>query len=286
MSAKGGLTTPLSDALYNAKIAAVATVSAASSPATGSGVAKGKEVMAKSKANEAGVISATLTSIEIQQIEQETFAWFMLFTKSVALNDLKFNAHPSILLQTTSGGLWKFDWTKIIVIELLTCFHSRVFIHKLTSKFLAFALKLLNIFTVHVTQFVNAGDASALTAAKVASVESASSSSSGARVIPQATQYSVIGIEDLVFALQDMWLLDNLLMDYIVPVVESLVFGGKLAASKDNVLPPIRECFQIQSAKLVMLRNLIWQKIANLMHVDCLIATQVNLCFMHLYFKF
>lgn len=173
--------------------------------------------------------------------------------------------------------IWKLSFTRVFVIEVLTCLHSKVFLRDLGSKLLSLIIKVLNCYTKHLLVLVNGSGSSAgqdLTQA------SPSKSTSGLLSSPPIT------LKELVWVLADLHKLEGWIGQSLVPLVQRTLFSegdierdgvqGDGALLKAGQTAKIESCFKKQIRSLQELAPLIWEKMGDIVAVECRNALKVS----------
>lgn len=200
---------------------------------------------------------------------------------------------------------WKLSLTRVFVIEILTCLHSKLFLKDLSSRMVALVIKILNCFNVHMLALIDhkgtvAGGGvgsnghdltpfsspthshshpqSPTPAVLSASKNTAPASSSGG-VSVSATH--TLSLQDLTYGISDVLQLAAWIQHSLVPVLQSTLFPcdttiflneedteeEKIKYDRQKTL--LKTCFEKQASAVLRLAPLIWNKMADILVVDC-----------------
>jgi hypothetical protein len=163
----------------------------------------------------------------------------------------------------------RLSFTQVILVEVLTCLHPKVFIQMIGNKFLMLVIQILNCFESQLLTLIghraSHGTASTVSATGSSEKESIATGTAGASLVS-------LSVEDLIFALQDILFVSSWLHETLVPLAEKRVLAPLSSPSSHSSLSPsnpVRNCFVSQVARLKKLIPILWNKMAALITVEC-----------------
>lgn len=189
-----------------------------------------------------------------------------------------------------AGALqWKLPLTRVFVIEILTCLHSRVFLRDLGAKFLGLIIKILNCFNMHIlmlADYKGSGggvDSSVAAATPPPSASSAKSTPGGGGPSTSSTASQAVSLEDLTWTITDVHQLAHWLQQTLLPLVLAAI-SPQQQSPRDSgddsrcarQAEVVKSCVEKQVHAVLRLVPILWNKLAEMLVAECKSGLKVS----------